>query len=230
MPIYRLGKRIEFPDPALAGRDGLVAVGGDLCPERLLAAYAAGIFPWYSAGDPILWYSPDPRMVLHPAKFKRSASLRRLVQSRKFELRVDHDFPAVIRKCASVPRHGQNGTWITPEMQAAYIQLHRLGFAHSFETYRDGALVGGLYGIALGAAFFGESMFHEARDASKFAFSALVDHALDKRLHFIDAQQPTPHLRSLGAEDVSRLDFLQQLRQALQPEPNDTTQRATPSA
>lgn len=211
MPIFQLRDDPIFPDPELAEEEGIIAIGGDLQPERLVAAYSCGIFPWFSEGDPILWFSPDPRMVLYPSKFRRSDTLTRLVRSQKYELRIDHDFASVIAACAKTPRPGQDGTWITEDMQAAYIALHDLGLAHSFETYRQGELVGGLYGISLGKAFFGESMFHHQRDASKFAFNALVEFASENQFDFIDAQQPTKHLKSLGAEEIPRRRFLKEL-------------------
>lgn len=211
MPIFQLREDPVFPDPELAEDEGIIAIGGDLRPERLVSAYSCGIFPWFSEGEPILWFSPDPRMVLYPKNFKRSNTLARLVHSGKFQTRIDHDFPSVIAACAKTPRPGQDGTWITEDMQAAYIELHSLGLAHSFETYREGTLVGGLYGVSLGSAFFGESMFHHERDASKVAFNALVEFASKNSFHFIDAQQPTNHLKSLGALEVPRKRFLQEL-------------------
>jgi len=211
VPLFRLSQEIAFPSPDLAGDEGLLAIGGDLSPERLVAAYSTGIFPWYSQGDPILWHSPDPRMILYPSDFKQSESLSRLLKSGRFELRIDADFPSVIQACASTPRPGQAGTWITDEMQDAYIELHRLGLAHSFETYSEGVLVGGLYGVSLGRAFFGESMYHQARDASKYALASLVAFAKGHHFAFIDAQQPTPHLASLGAAPIPRCEFLKQL-------------------
>lgn len=211
MPIFQLRDDTAFPNPELAEEEGIIAIGGDLRPERLIAAYSCGIFPWFSEGEPILWFSPDPRMVLFPENFKRSETLTRLVRSDKYELRIDHDFASVIGSCAKTPRPGQDGTWITGDMQNAYLELHRLGLAHSFETYQNGTLVGGLYGVSIGNAFFGESMFHRARDASKFAFHALVEFAVKNRFAFIDAQQPTSHLKSLGAEEVPRTKFLKQL-------------------
>lgn len=211
MPIFQLRDDPIFPDPELAEEEDIIAIGGDLSPERLIAAYSCGIFPWYSEGDPILWFSPNPRMVLYPQNFKRSDTLARLVRSEKYELRIDTDFPSVIASCAKIPRPGQDGTWITGDMQEAYIRLHELGLAHSFETYLDGKLVGGLYGVSLGNAFFGESMFHHERDASKFAFNALVEFAINHHFDFIDAQQPTKHLTSLGAQEVPRTTFLREL-------------------
>lgn len=206
---------MQFPDPSNATEDGLLAVGGDLKPERLIEAYSKGIFPWYSEGQPILWFSPDPRMVLYPEKFKRSNSLKRVIQSKRFEVRIDTAFEEVIIACSSIPRPGQDGTWITPEMIDAYIEMHRLGYAHSFETYCKGELVGGLYGLSLGAAFFGESMFHKMADASKLALFQLVAFADNHGFDFIDAQTPTKHLQSLGAEIVKRKRFLSELKKSL---------------
>ena len=217
MNLHILSNRIEFPHPELADEDGLLAIGGDLSPERLIEAYQNGIFPWYSEGQPILWFSPDPRMVLYPKNFKRSKSLKRVLRSGRFELRIDTNFEAVIRACSDTPRPGQDGTWIIEDMIQAYLELHRLGIAHSFETYRDDNLVGGLYGLSLGGAYFGESMFHHCPDASKFAFANLVSFAQQNDFHFIDAQTPTDHLTSLGAEELNRNKFLQQLEQALKP-------------
>nr|WP_246462716.1 leucyl/phenylalanyl-tRNA--protein transferase [Pelagicoccus albus] len=192
-----------------------------MSPERLIAAYSNGIFPWFSEGDPILWFSPTPRMVLYPEKFRLSKTLSRLVRSGRYELKIDHDFNSVIAACAKAVRPGQDGTWITEDMQSAYIRLHDLGLAHSFETYLDGNLVGGLYGVSLGSAFFGESMFHTERDASKFAVAALVDFATANHFDFIDAQQPTKHLASLGAEEIPRSRFLKELANSMQ---SDTIQ------
>jgi leucyl/phenylalanyl-tRNA--protein transferase len=194
----------------------LLAIGGDLSPERLLAAYRAGVFPWYSEGQPILWFSPDPRMLLYPNRFKCSKSLERVLNSGRYTVRIDTNFERVISACAHTPRPGQEGTWITDDMIQAYIQLNRLGIAHSFECYRDGELVGGLYGLSLGAAFFGESMYHHSPDASKVAFAGLVTFAKRNSFHFIDAQTPTDHLRRLGAESIARQDFLSQLDKALE--------------
>ncbi len=215
MPFQFLSSRVDFPDPSTATDDGLVAVGGDLRPERLIKAYSLGIFPWYSEGQPILWFSPDPRMILSPAKFKRSQSLNRVILSKRYEIRVDTAFSEVIHACASTPRPGQEGTWITSEMIAAYIEMHRLGYAHSFETFDQGELVGGLYGLSLGGAFFGESMFHHRPDASKFALWHLSVFAQARQYDFIDAQTPSKHLASLGAETVERRRFLAALSNTL---------------
>ena len=216
MPVYRLPKEPIFPDPERAEEGGLVAIGGDLTIDRLVNAYSAGIFPWYSEGQPILWFSPDPRMVLLPGKFKQSKSLERVINSKKFELRIDSRFSDVIKACSRVPRPGQEGTWITDDMIDAYIELHRLGVAHSFETYYQDELIGGLYGVSLGKAFFGESMYHLQRDASKVALSHLVDFCEQHGFHFIDAQVPTNHLASLGAEEMPRPEFLKRLAAAME--------------
>ena len=215
MPIFSLIDEIVFPNPNLAEKDGLLAVGGDLAPERLLQAYANGIFPWYSDGEPILWWSPDPRMVLFPENFKISKSLKQSIRNKNFEVSFDKEFKLVIGNCAKSKRKEGNGTWITKEMQDAYTKLHEAGFAHSVETYLDGKLVGGLYGISLGKAFFGESMFHSERDASKIALYYIVKRMKEWGFHFIDAQQETNHLKSLGAESIPRTEFIKLLKGAL---------------
>lgn len=193
-----------FPDieSALLEPNGLLAIGGDLRPERLLCAYRRGIFPWYSDGQPILWWSPDPRAVLFPGRFHASRSLRRLIKRCPFDITVDKDFPGVLRGCAA-PRRDQNGTWITSAMASAFDRLHALGHAHSVECWQDGDLVGGLYGVAMGRVFFGESMFSAASNASKLALGYLC------RLGFelIDCQIPNTHLSMLGAETIDRRDF-----------------------
>jgi leucyl/phenylalanyl-tRNA--protein transferase len=203
-----------FPPLTSARKEpnGLLAVGGDLTPQRLLEAYRRGIFPWFSEGDPILWWSPDPRMVLLPAELKISRSLAKTLRNRRFEIRFDSDFDSVIRACAA-PRDGQPGTWITPEMRNAYLRLHRLGYAHSVETWVDGELVGGLYGVAVGAAFFGESMFARARDASKIALVHLVRKLEEDGYGMIDCQMRTEHLASLGAREIPRARFSRLLRE-----------------
>jgi leucyl/phenylalanyl-tRNA---protein transferase len=206
----------QFPDPRTADADGLLAVGGDLSIESLVTAYSQGIFPWYDDQSPILWWSPDPRLILFPQKFKISVSLKQRIRSNIYEVAIDKDFEGVIRKCSGVQRKGQDGTWITGEMAEAYIRLHKAGLAHSFETYHQGILVGGLYGVSLGKAFFGESMFHEMRDASKIALCSLVAWVMEHGFQFIDAQQSTSHLRSLGAEEIPREKFLQLLKKALE--------------
>jgi len=195
---------------ALTEPQGLLAAGGDLRPERLLAAYRRGIFPWYSPGQPILWWSPDPREVLLPREFHRSRSLRRLLHQAAFEAQLDQDFAAVIAACAE-PRPASPGTWITSEMRQAYLQLHRLGFAHSVEIRVAGHLIGGVYGVRLGNTFFGESMFSRRSNGSKLAMSALVDWCVAEAIELIDCQLPSPHLRSLGSRALPRAEFLQRL-------------------
>jgi len=192
---------------ALADPNGLLAAGGDLSPERLIAAYRRGIFPWYSAGQPILWWSPDPRMVLYVDEFRTSRSLAKRVRRHEFEIRIDTAFRDVIDSCATMPREGQRGTWITPEMIDAYCELHRRGVAHSVETFRDGQLCGGLYGMALGRVFFGESMFARETDASKVALVYLVGLLQQLGVPLIDCQQETGHLKSFGARPISRAAF-----------------------
>ena len=198
-----------FPDPKWAEPNGLLAVGGDLSIERLIAAYSRGIFPWYSEGEPILWYSLDPRMVLKPDNFRYSKSLRRVVQSGRFEIRIDTCFEQVMRGCAGMNRKGQHGTWITEDMIQAYVRLHERGFAHSFETFCEGRLVGGLYGVSLGRVFCGESMFHTMTDASKVAFVRLVEFCRRHDFELIDAQQETSHLASLGAGPIPREEYVE---------------------
>ncbi|SDH38749.1 leucyl/phenylalanyl-tRNA--protein transferase [Propionivibrio dicarboxylicus] len=200
----------DFPplERALQAPNGLLCAGADLSPQRLLLAYRRGIFPWFSPGEPILWWSPDPRMTLDPSALNISRSLRRRLRQGGYEVRLDHDFANVILACASVPRAGQNGTWITPEMQAAYRRLHALGYAHSVETRIDGELVGGLYGIAIGRMFYGESMFSLVTDASKIALAHLARHLAAEGFGLIDCQMSTAHLASLGAREMPRREFI----------------------
>lgn len=205
-----LGDKPEFPPltQALADPNGLLAVGGDLTPVRLLAAYRRGIFPWFAPGDPILWWSPDPRMVLMPQAFRLTRSLAKTLRNANYEVRFDTAFAQVIAACAQTPRGGQNGTWISDDMSAAYTALHELGYAHSVETWRDGQLIGGLYGVAIGQAFFGESMFAHATDASKIALAHLVALLRAHDFGIIDCQMETAHLASLGASPIPRSDFV----------------------
>ena len=205
---------LAFPEPetALSDPNGLLAVGGDLSPERLLAAYRQGIFPWFSPGDPILWWSPDPRMVLYPNEFKVSRSLGKRVRNGHFEIRLDTSFAQVMDSCAA-PRDGQAGTWITPQMRGAYLELHRIGYAHSVETWLGNELAGGLYGVAIGDMFFGESMFTRVRDASKVAMAKIIPWFLAEGIRMIDCQFHTDHLESLGAHPIPRDDFLRQVRE-----------------
>ena len=206
---------LQFPDPETADPDGLLAFGGNLEVNTLLAAYSQGIFPWYGESSPILWWSPDPRLVLFPENYKASKSLLQTLKKNFFEIRFDENFEQVIFHCAHVKRKGQSGTWITPEMQEAYIKLHEAGYAHSAETYCNSKLVGGLYGVSIGAVFFGESMFHLMRDASKVAFHYLMNRLYQWKFRLIDAQQSTKHLKSLGASEISRKEFLHYLKRAL---------------
>lgn len=208
----------QFPDPkyALEEPDGLLAVGADLSPARLLNAYRQGIFPWYSDGQPILWWSPNPRAVLYPEKLRISRSLKKSLRKRPFHVTLDSDFAAVIEAC-SEPRPDQEGTWITAGMKQAYLQLHRIGFAHSVECWEGENLVGGLYGVSLGKVFFGESMFARRSDASKIAFAHLVEQLREWNFGLIDCQVHTGHLASLGAEDIPREEFLQLLDRWCEP-------------
>jgi len=206
---------IQFPDPESADPDGLLACGGNLEVDTLLEAYSQGIFPWYSEDSPILWWSPDPRLVLFPENYKASRSLLQTVKKNAFDIRSDENFREVIHHCAHVRRKGQSGTWITPEMQEAYINLHEAGYAHSVETYYNHKLVGGLYGVSIGAAFFGESMFYLMRDASKVAFHYLMIRLCKWKFKLVDAQQSTKHLKSLGATEISRKNFLAYLKEAI---------------
>jgi leucyl/phenylalanyl-tRNA--protein transferase len=211
MTIYRLFEEPVFPDPAEADPDGLLAIGGDLSTERLVAAYAQGIFPWYSENSPILWWSPDPRLVLEPACLHVPTSLRRALNSGRFRFSLDTAYGRVIRACASTPRPGQNGTWIVPDMVEAYEGLHSLGLAHSAEVWSGERLVGGVYGVALGSIFFGESMFFAEKDASKVAFVLLARWLKVQGCTLIDCQQTTAHMQRFGAREVSRLEFLRRV-------------------
>jgi len=205
VPIFQLSKELVFPNPLLA-EDGVLAVGGDLSPERLLLAYRRGIFPWYNEGEPIIWHAPNPRFVLFPNEFHVSKSLKRLLKQEKYSFSVNQNFESVIRNCKQIERDFQDGTWITNDMEKAYIELNKLGFAHSIEVYnKDNVLVGGLYGILLGKIFFGESMFHLESNTSKLAFHHLMS-TFDVEL--VDCQVYTEHLESLGAFDIPIEMFL----------------------
>lgn len=210
-----LTEKLRFPDPESASRQGLLAVGGDLKPERLMLAYNSGIFPWYSEGEPLLWWSPDPRMVLFPENFKVSGSLKKTIDSAVFEISFNTKFSSVIENCARIKRKNQSGTWITPEMKKAYIRLHQLGFAHSVEVWKNNKLAGGLYGIDLPdkKIFCGESMFSHVSDASKVGFYFLNRKLKKQNYRCIDCQIPTPHLKSLGGTVISRTSFLKMLKQ-----------------
>jgi len=214
--IFSLDARPVFPPPHMSEPDGLLAVGGDLSEARLLEAYRCGIFPWYSSAGPILWWSPPERAVFLPGDEHLPARLKRKLRSAPFEIRVDTAFAEVMRNCATATRSGAPGTWITSRMFAAYVALHESGYAHSFETWQNGELVGGLYGLSLGAAFFGESMFSKVGDASKAAFTALCGWCWDHRFHFIDGQVPNENLAKLGARLMARNEFLDLLECALE--------------
>jgi leucyl/phenylalanyl-tRNA--protein transferase len=212
MPVYLLTDKLVFPPAEGASREGVVAVGGDFTPERLLLAYSQGIFPWPTEGMPLLWFSPDPRFVLRPREVHVGRSLGKVLRRDGFEVRFDTAFEAVIRACGLAPRPGQDGTWIQEDLIEGYLELHRLGYAHSVEAWRDGDLVGGLYGVSLGSCFFGESMFAAAPDASKVAFVTLLAHLERWGIGLVDCQVKTAHLARFGGREVSRRDFLVELR------------------
>lgn len=216
MPIFKLrSDDTAFPHPELAEPEGLLAIGGDLSPRRLLEAYQEGIFPWFSEGDPYLWWSPDPRLVLYPDELYISRSLRQTIKKGIFRVTSDRAFPVVIEMAAKVHREKDGSTWITTDMINAYTELHRMGYAHSVETWKDGELVGGLYGVSLGRAFFGESMFTKVSNASKVAFVKLVEYLRKNQFSLIDCQVSTRHLKSLGAREIPRRRFLEELHDAL---------------
>jgi leucyl/phenylalanyl-tRNA--protein transferase len=215
MPFYRLGRKLVFPPPEEAEPSGLLAVGGDLEPERLLLAYASGIFPWYSEGDPILWFSPDPRMILIPASLRISRSLAKALRRTRLEIRLDSDFEGVIRGCANASRPTGEGTWITDDMIQAYGRLHELGYAHSMEVWEGDHLAGGVYGVSLGGSFFAESMFTLRPDASKVALVALARQLGAWGFDLIDCQIYTDHLARFGAVEWERHRFLDLLERSL---------------
>lgn len=206
--VFFLTEELAFPHVALADEDGLLAVGGDLSMDRLLLAYRSGIFPWYSEGDLIEWWCPEPRFVLLPQFLKISKSMRQLLRRNTFDFTINTAFTAVMENCRNIPREGQPSSWIHPEMITAYTQLHQAGYAISAETWQDGQLVGGLYGVLLGKIFFGESMFSAVSNASKYAFIKLVAHLEEQGIVLIDCQMHTPHLESLGAGFIERSVFL----------------------
>ena len=216
MPVYQLSEDLVFPSPHLASKEGLLAVGGDLTRTRLLLAYSLGIFPWYSEGEPILWWSPDPRLVLYPDELKVSRSLNKIINKGEFNVTVDCAFERVIKDCARVRLENQEGTWIVDEMVKAYCNLHESGFAHSIEAWADDRLAGGLYGVSLGSCFFGESMFTRDSNASKVAFVALVEHLRSLNFALIDCQITTGHLTRFGAREISRSRYSDELDQALE--------------
>lgn len=205
-----------FPNPLYANDEGLLAYGGDLNPNRILKAYMSGIFPWYNKEDPILWWSPNPRFVLFLEDFKVSKSLKKRISSNFYEVKFNHNFRQTMIECSKIPRAGQNGTWIHNDVIEAYTQLHTMGFAHSFETYYNGELVGGGYGLSIGNMFCGESMFAKKSDASKVALYFLVQRLQENGFKLIDCQIPTPHLESLGAKEINRKEFLDLVKKALE--------------
>jgi len=210
MPIYQLTEEIIFP-PVQGAEDGVVAVGGDLSVERLELGYRSGIFPWYSEGQPIIWWSPDPRFVLFPDRLRISKSMKQLLRNHSFEVTYNQDFKQVIDNCKNVTRIGQESTWITGEMKQAYINLHKIGLAKSVEVWQNGVLVGGLYGVDLGSVFCGESMFSKVSNASKIGFINFVQKSQQEGGQLIDCQVYTDHLSSLGAEEIDREEFLAHL-------------------
>ncbi len=212
--LYKLGERGDFPPAERAGRDGLLAVGGDLSPRRLLRAYGWGIFPWYGEGEPVLWWSPTPRFVLFPREFHCGATLKKVLRRGEFHFTFDRAFAEVIQACA-LPRQDQPGTWITPDMLAAYVELHRLGYAHSLEAWKSGGLAGGLYGVSLGRCFFAESMFHFENNASKAVLAVLAAALVRMKFVVIDCQVPTPHLARWGARSIPRRRYLELVRTGL---------------
>lgn len=214
VPVYALGRALTFPPPHQAV-DGLLAVGGDLSPERLLLAYSQGIFPWYDADLPILWHSPDPRCVVPVHQVHVGRTLRRVLDRGTYEVRFDCAFERVIRACKTTPRQGQSGTWITDDMERAYIELYRLGYAHSVEAWEAGELAGGLYGVSLGRIFFGESMFSHRSNASKVALVRLAQKLAEWSFTVIDAQVATPHTLAMGAQEWPRPRFLETLKRDL---------------
>ncbi len=213
MPVFRLTDKLAFPPVHLSTPEGLLAVGGDLSVQRLLLAYRSGIFPWYSKAEPLLWWSPDPRSVLFPHELRVSRSLQKILRQNRYTVRMDTDFRFVIASCAGIDRKDQDDTWITDEMMDAYLKLHRHGYAHSFETWYQGKIVGGLYGVSIGRCFFGESMFSTRRDASKVALVHLARFAAVMGFGFIDCQVPSNHLRRLGARNMSRSRFMKLLEE-----------------
>ena len=211
MAIFALDQQLTFPAPYLAEDDGLLAVGGDLSPQRLLLAYSCGIFPWGHPSDPLLWWSPDPRCVLAPDEIHISRSMAKTIRQGRFNITFNGAFRRCIELCASTNKRAAE-TWVSPAIIDAYTALHAMGYAHSVECWQDGELIGGLYGIAIGRCFCGESMFHTRRDASKVAFIALANQLKRQNFNLIDCQLPTDHLHSLGAYDITREDFLNRLQ------------------
>lgn len=215
MSYYFLGDELTFPSVENTDEHGILALGGDLSPERLLLAYRSGIFPWYSANEPIIWWSPDPRFVLYPENIKVSKSMKQIIRRGQFKVTFDQKFEDVIYHCGKIKREGQHGTWITQDMRQAYVHLHHLGYAHSVEVWEGEKLVGGLYGVSLGRCFFGESMFSYVSNASKTGFITLVQKLHKKEFKLIDCQVHTKHLESLGAGHITRSQFMANIKAAL---------------
>ncbi len=215
MPVFQLTEKISFPPPELAEENGLLAVGGDLSTKRLLLAYSKGIFPWYSAGEPILWWCPSPRLVIFPDEFKVPKRLARFIKQQKYEVTMDQAFQQVITACASAADRQEKGTWIDDDMIEAYSHLHEMGYAHSVECWMDDELVGGLYGIALGKIFFGESMFSRQSNASKIAFVSLAEKLMEKDFDLIDCQLKTEHLMQFGAREIPGAKFQELLAKSV---------------
>jgi len=215
MPVFQLTEKIGFPPPHLAEQEGILAVGGDLSIKRLLLAYQMGIFPWYAEEDPIIWWSPDPRLVLYPDRLRYSRSLKRVLHKPVFTVTMDRAFSRVITECAAVRSDQGEGTWLVDDMIEAYVRLHEAGYAHSVETWQAGRLAGGLYGVSLGGAFFGESMFMRVSNASKVAFVRLVQQLKFWGFDMVDCQVKTQHLLGFGAQEIPRKQFLDQLKKSL---------------
>lgn len=215
MPVFEISSAHVFPDPELADPSGILAVGGDLSPQRLLLAYRMGIFPWFNEGEPIVWWSPDPRMVLYPQEVHVSHSMKKALREKIFTITFDTDFEAVITRCKQQIRPGQKGTWITQEILEAYLRLHEMGYAHSVEVWKGGALAGGLYGVSLGSFFVGESMFSKVTNASKAGFILLAKTLQHLHFRMLDCQLHTPHLASLGAREISRKQYREELSECL---------------
>lgn len=214
LPIYLLNDKLSFP-PVEGAEDGIVAIGGDLTPERLLLAYHNGIFPWYSEEEPIIWHAPEERFILFPNELHISRSMKRVLNAACFSVSFDTDFAFIINQCASIDRKEQDGTWITPDMIQAYTTLHHLGYAHSVEVWKDGKIVGGVYGVSIGKCFFAESMFHTETNASKFALIKLVEFLKSRNFLFLDAQVYTEHVATLGAKEIPRSEFMLLLNEGL---------------
>ena len=215
MPLFRLSKKLDFPPTHFAGSDGLLCIGGDLSPKRLVLAYEKGIFPWFSENEPLLWWSPDPRLVIFPGNIHISKSLKKKIKRSPFDIKIDNAFEKTIRSCVIVRKERDEGTWIIPEMVAAYTKLHYLGYAHSIEAWIDNRLVGGLYGVCLGGSFFGESMFSFESDASKIALVALANLLKKNNFDLIDCQVTTQHLLDMGAVEIPRDTFLDIIQQSV---------------